>query len=145
MYQLLCHVNVHVPADTCLTRTADRAILDFVPGMKRTVVITVKYYDNFNDFGTPISVRYLVLFTIRNREAETAAIFNAKDVGRTGPRVQQATIYFANPFILLLYIILYCRTFVFLNNYYVRVYPRLSASKCAWLRNPAIPRPPRDE
>ena len=71
--------------------------------MKRTVVITVKYYDNFNDFGTPISVRYLVLFTIPNREAETAAIFNAKDVGRTGPRVQQATIYFANPFILLVY------------------------------------------
>ena len=62
--------------------------------MKRTVVITVKYYDNFNDFGTPISVRCLVLFTIPNREAETAAIFNAKDVGRTGPRVQQATIYF---------------------------------------------------
>ena len=113
MYQLLCHVNVPVPADTCLTRTADRAILDFVPGMKRTVVFTVKYYDNFNDFGTPISVRYLVLFTIPNREAETAAIFNAKDVGRTGPRVQQATIYFANPFILLVYLILYCRTFVF--------------------------------
>ena len=76
MYQLLCHVNVPVPAETCLTQTADRAILDFVPGMKRTVVITVKYYDNFNDFGTPISVRYLVLFTIPNREAETAAIFN---------------------------------------------------------------------
>ena len=113
MYQLLCHVNVPVPADTCLTRTADRAILDFVPGMKRTVVITVKYYDNFNDFGMPISVRYLVLFTIPNREPETAAIFNAKDVGRTGPRVQQATIYFANPFMLLLYLILYCRTFVF--------------------------------
>ena len=113
MYQLLCHVNVPVPADTCLTRTADRAILDVVPGMKRTVVITVKYYDNFNDFGTLISVRYLVLFTIPNREAETAAIFNAKDVGRTGPRVQQAMIYFANPFILLLYLILYCRTFVF--------------------------------
>ena len=56
---------------------------------------------------------YLVLFTIPNQEAETAAIFNAKDVGRTGPRVQQATIYFANPFILLLYFILYCRTFVF--------------------------------
>ena len=110
MYQLLCHVNVPVPADTCLTRTADRAIIDFVPGMKRTVVITVKYYDNFNDFGTPISVRYLVLFTIPNREAETAAIFTAKDVGRTGP---QATIYFANPFILLVYLILYCRTFVF--------------------------------
>ena len=113
MYQLLCHVNVPVPGDTCLTRTADRAILDFVPGMKRTVVITVKYYDNFNDFGTPISVRYLVLFKIPNREAETAAIFKAKDVGRTGPRVQQATIYFVNPFILLLYLILYCRTFVF--------------------------------
>ena len=113
MYQLLCHVNVPVPADTCLTRTAHRAILDYVPGMKRTVVITVKYYDNLNDFGTPISVRYLVLLTIPNREAETAAIFNAKDVGRTGPRVQQATIYFVNPFILLLYLILYCRTFVF--------------------------------
>ena len=109
MYQLLCHVNVPVPADTCLTRTADRAILDFVPGMKRTVVmITIQYYDNFNDFGTPLSVRYLVLFTIPNREAETAAIFNAKDVGRTGPRVQQATIYFANPFILF-----YCRTLCF--------------------------------
>ena len=81
--------------------------------MKRTVVITVKYYDNFNDFGTPISVRYLVLFTIPNREVETAAIFNANDIGRTGPRVQQATIYFANPFILLLYHIIYCRTFVF--------------------------------
>ena len=78
MYQLLCHVNVPVPADTCLTRTADRAILDFVPGMKRTVVITVKYYDNFNDFGTPISVRYLVLFTIPNREAETAAILTQR-------------------------------------------------------------------
>ena len=52
-------------------------------------------------------------FTIPNWEAETAAIVNAKDVGRTGPRVQQATIYFANPFILLLYLILYCRTFVF--------------------------------
>ena len=113
MYQLLCHVNVPAPADTCLTRIADRAILDFVPGMKRTVVMTVNYYDNFNDFGTPISVRYLVLFTIPNREAETAAIFNAKDVGRTGPRVQQATIYFANPSILILYLIFYCRTFVF--------------------------------
>ena len=79
--------------------------------MQRTVVITIKYYDNFNDFGTPLSVRYLVLFTIPNREA--AAIFNAKDVGRTGPRVQQATIYFANPFILLLYLILYCRTLCF--------------------------------
>ena len=110
MYQLLFHVNVPVPADTCLTQTADRAILDFVPGLKRTVVITIKYYDNFNDFGTPISVRYLVLFTIPNREAETAAIFTAKDVGRTGPRVQQSTIYFANPFILHLYLILYCRT-----------------------------------
>ena len=55
--------------------------------MKRTVVITVQYYDNFNDFGTPISVRYLVLFTIPNREAETAPIFNAKDIGRTWPRV----------------------------------------------------------
>ena len=42
-----------------------------------------------------------------------ATIFNAKDVGRTGPRVQQATIYFANPFILLLYLILYCRTLCF--------------------------------
>ncbi len=72
--------------------------------MKWTVVITITYFDNFNDFGTPLSVRYLVLFTIPNhgvpnREAETAAIFTAKDVGRTGPRVQQATIYFANPFI----------------------------------------------
>ena len=36
-----------------------------------------------------------------------AAIFNAKDVGRTGPRAQQATHYFANPFILLLFLILY--------------------------------------
>ena len=79
--------------------------------MKRTVVITIKYYDNFNDFGAPLSVQYLVLFTIPNREA--AAIFNAKDVGRTRPRVQQATIYFANPFILLLYLILYCRTLCF--------------------------------
>ena len=111
MYQLFCHVNV----------TADRAILDFVPGMKRTVVIAIKYYDNFNDFGAPLSVRDLVLFTIPNREAETVAIFNAKDIGRNGPRVQQATIY------------------------YVRVNPRLSASKCARLRNPTIPRPPRDE
>ena len=33
-------------------RTADRAILDFVPVMKRTVVITIKYYDNFKEFGT---------------------------------------------------------------------------------------------
>ena len=81
--------------------------------MKRTVVITIRYYDNFNDFGTPLSVRYLVLFTIPKQEAETAAIFNAKDVGRTGSRVQQATIYFANPFILLLYLILYCRTLCF--------------------------------
>ena len=115
MYQLglLCHINVPVPADTYLTRTADRAILDFVTGMKRTVVITIKDYDNFNDSETPLSVRYLVLFTIPNREAETAAIFNVKDVGRTGPRVQQATIYFANPFILLLYLILYCRTLCF--------------------------------
>ena len=52
MYQLFCHVNVPVPADTCLTRTADRAILDFVPDMKRTVVITIKYYDNFKDLRT---------------------------------------------------------------------------------------------
>ena len=81
--------------------------------MKRTVVITITYYDNFNDFGTPLSVRYLVLFTIPNREAEKAAIVKAKDVGRTGPRVQQATIYFANPFILLLYLIIYCRTLCF--------------------------------
>ena len=52
MYQLLCHVNVPAPADTCLTRTADREILDSVPVMKRTVVITIKYYDNFKEFGT---------------------------------------------------------------------------------------------
>ena len=108
MYQLICHVNVPVPADTCLTRTADRAILDFVPGMKRTVVITVKYYDNSNAFGTPISVRYLVLFTIPIREAETAAIFNAKDVGRTGPHVQKGDDLFCESlyFTLVPYIIL---------------------------------------
>ena len=59
MYQLLYHVNVPVPADTCLTRTAVRAILDFVPDMKRTVVTTIKYYDNFKDFGTiPVRDRY---------------------------------------------------------------------------------------
>ena len=56
MYQLLCHVNVPAPADTCLTRTADSAILDFVPVMKRTVVITIKYFDNIKEFGT-IQVR----------------------------------------------------------------------------------------
>ena len=33
-------------------RTADRAIFDFVPDMKQTVVITIKYYDNLKDFGT---------------------------------------------------------------------------------------------
>ena len=87
MYQLLCHVNVPVPADTCLTRTVDRAILAFVPGMKRTVVITIKYYDNFNDFGTSLLVRYLVLFTIPNREAETVAIFNAKPPNTTSRHV----------------------------------------------------------
>ena len=82
MYQLLCHVNVPVPADTCLTRIADRAILDFVPDMERTAVITIKYYDNFRDFGTmPVPGYTCILFTISNREAETAAIFNAKDVG----------------------------------------------------------------
>ena len=75
MYQLLCHVNVPVPADTCLTRTADRAILDFVPGMKRTVVITVKYYDNFNDFGTPISVRYRVPRFIYNSQTGSGGHF----------------------------------------------------------------------
>ena len=59
MYQLLCHVNVPAPADTCLTRTADRAILDFVPVMKRTVVITIIYFDNFKEFGTiPVRDRY---------------------------------------------------------------------------------------
>ena len=36
-----------------------------------------------------------------------AAIFNATDVGRTGPRAQRATLYFDNPFILLLFLILY--------------------------------------
>ena len=36
-----------------------------------------------------------------------AAIYNAKDVGRTGPRAQQPTLYFANPFILLLFLSLY--------------------------------------
>ena len=41
------------------------------------------------------------------------AIFNANDVGQTGPRAQQATFYFANHFILLLYLILYCRTVCF--------------------------------
>ena len=106
MYQLLCHVNVPVPADTCLTRTADRAILDFVPVMKRTVGITIKYFDNVKEFGTilvPGYTFYFVLFTIYNREAETTAICNAK-----------ATLYFANPFILLLsLIILYCRTVSF--------------------------------
>ena len=35
-----------------MTRTADRTILDVVPGLKRTVVITIKYYDNLKDFGT---------------------------------------------------------------------------------------------
>ena len=59
MNQLLCHVNVPVPADTCLTRTADRAILDFVPDMKRTVIITTKFYDNFKDFGTiPVHLQF---------------------------------------------------------------------------------------
>ena len=100
MYQLLCHVNVPAPADTCLTRTADRAILDFVPVMKRTVDITIQYYDNFKEFGTiPVRDRYryqvihqfyLQFPTGKRREAdaETAAIFNANDVGRTGPRAQ---------------------------------------------------------
>ena len=41
------------------------------------------------------------------------ASFNTKDVGRTGPRAQQATFSFANHFILLLYLILYCRTVCF--------------------------------
>ena len=90
MYQLLCHVNVPAPADTCLTRTADRAILDSVPVMKRTVVITIS-------------------------DAETVAISNANDVGRIGTRAPQATFYFANHFTLLLYLILllYCRTVCF--------------------------------
>ena len=69
MYQLLCHVNVPAPAGTCLTRTADRAILDSVPVMKRTVVITIKYYDNFKGFGTILvcdRYRYLVIHFIYN-------------------------------------------------------------------------------
>ena len=85
--------------------------------MKRTVGITIKYFDNFKEFGTilvPGYTFYFVLFSIDNREAETAAICNAKDVGRTRPRMQQAaTLYFANPFILLLSLILYCRTVSF--------------------------------
>ena len=115
MYQLLCHVNAPVPADTCLTRTTDRAILDFVPDMKRTVVITIQYYDNFKDFGTiPGTGSWLyILFTISNREAETAAIFNAKDMGQTWSRTQQAKLYFANLFIFLLYLILYYITVCF--------------------------------
>ena len=53
MYQLLCHVNVPVPADTCLTRRADRAIFDFVPGMKRTVVIAVEPLSNDHPHQRP--------------------------------------------------------------------------------------------
>ena len=49
----------------------------------------------------------------READAETVAIFNAKDVGRIGPCEPQATFYFANHFILLLYLILYCRTVCF--------------------------------
>ena len=99
MYQLRCHVNVPAPADTCLTRTADRAILDSVPVMKRTVVITITYFDNFKEFGTiPVRdrYRYQVIHFIYNfqpgsdgkRTRKRRPFFNANDVGRTGPRAQ---------------------------------------------------------
>ena len=72
MYQLLCHVNVHVPADTCLMRTADMAILDFVPDKEQTVVITIKYYDNFKDLGTiPVpGYTFYLQFPTRKRKRQ---------------------------------------------------------------------------
>ena len=75
MYQLLCYVNVPAPADTCLTRTADRAILDVVPVMKRTVVFIIKYDTitsrNLGQYRYAIATdtRLYILFTIFNREA----------------------------------------------------------------------------
>ena len=93
MYQLLCHVNVPVPADTCVTRTADRTILDFVPGMKRTVVITIKYYDNLKDFGTisvPDYTFYDVVHFIYNFQPGRG---NGGEVSRVRKRF-----YFTNPF-----------------------------------------------
>ena len=64
-------------------------------------------------YAIATGTRLYILFTMSNAtgnrreaDAETAAIFNAKDVGRIGPRAPQATFYFANHFILLLYLIL---------------------------------------
>ena len=136
MYQLLCHVNVPVSADTCLMRTADRAIFDFVPDMKWTVVITIKYYDiKLKGFWDNTVAWLYILIIISIREPETSAIFNAKKyVGRTWPGAQQATIDVANPFILLVYIIL--QNCVFLNNYYLCMYPRLGhiSIKMLWVK-----------
>ena len=114
MYQLLCHVNVSAPADTCLTRTADRAILDFVPVMKWTVVITIKYYDNFKEFGTiPVRdrYRYQVIHIIYNfqpgidgkRTRKRWLLLTQRTLGELG-RVRNRRR--ANHFILLLYLIL---------------------------------------
>ena len=122
MYQLLCHVNVPTPADTCLTRTADRAILDFVPVMKRRVVITITYFDNFKEFGTiPVRdrYRYQVIHFIYNfqpgsdgkRTRKRRPFLTHMTLGELC-RVRK-TFYFANHFIVLLYLILYCRTVCF--------------------------------
>ena len=120
MYQPLCHVNVPAPADTCLTRTADRAILNSVPVMKRTVVITITYFDNFKEFGTiPVRdrYRYQVIHFIYNFQPGSDGKRTRKPfltqmtLGELG-RVRK-TFYFSNHFIVLLYLILYCRTVCF--------------------------------
>ena len=62
MYQLLCHVNVPVPADTWLTRTADTGQGNFrlCPCYEADSGIHYKIlHDNFNEFGTiPVRNRY---------------------------------------------------------------------------------------
>ena len=84
MYQLLCHANVPAPADTCLTRTADRAILDFVPDMERTTVITIKYYDNFRDFGTMPVPGYTFYLQFRTGKRKWWPFLTQRTLGELG-------------------------------------------------------------
>ena len=52
-----------------------------VPDMKRTVVITIKYYDNFNDFGTIPVLGYTFYLQFSTGKRTWRPFFNAKDVG----------------------------------------------------------------
>ena len=73
MYQLLCHVNVPVPA-------SGQGNFRFCPWYGADSSHYYKILWKLQGFWDNTGSWLYILFTISNREAETAAIFSANDV-----------------------------------------------------------------